>query len=124
MPAINAPSAIDRPRRWVIEAAPKVTSSRLSIKSSCERRRATMSNHLLITRCPTKSSSTSATDILNAAKPSSRSEERRVFRSVEHKELLRTTPRDDVEPFAHHALSDEEQQHQCDRYLERGKTEL
>ena len=67
MPATNAPSAIDRPARSVIQAAPSVTSSRLSMNSSCERRLATMVNHLRISFWPKNSSSTSTAAALTPA---------------------------------------------------------
>ncbi|MNM90497.1 hypothetical protein D3C81_1027620 [compost metagenome] len=70
MPAMNAPSAIDRPSRSVSAAMPSVTSSRFSMNSSCERRAATMWNQRLIRRCPRKKIAPSATTILTVASPS------------------------------------------------------
>jgi hypothetical protein len=69
MPATNAPSASDRPARSVIQAAPSVTSSRFSMNSSCERRLATMVNHLRISFWPKNSSSASTPAAFTAAQP-------------------------------------------------------
>ncbi len=69
MPAMKAPSASDRPKRSVMNAAPSVTSSRLSTNSSCERRRATTLNQRVMNFWPTNSSSARAITIFTAARP-------------------------------------------------------
>ncbi len=70
MPAMKAPSAIDRPSRSVRAAMPSVTSSRFSMNSSCERRAATTWNQRLTTRLPSTKISVSATTILTMASAS------------------------------------------------------
>src|SRR5471032_1091586 len=66
MPAMNAPSASERPNFSVMNAAPSVTSSRFSMNNSCERRRATILNQRVMNFWPMNSSTVNATTILTA----------------------------------------------------------
>ena len=73
MPATNAPSASDKPARWVSQARPSVTSSRLRTNSSSLFLRATSVSHQRMTTRPPIRSTVSRTAALSAATASSSS---------------------------------------------------
>jgi len=71
MPATKAPSSIDRPARSVSQANSSVASSTFSVKTSCERSRATCRNQRRISGGPNFNSRNSSTVALTIAQPSS-----------------------------------------------------